>query len=294
MMQIKNVLVPVDFSPTSRLAIDYGIFLGRRFRARLTLVNVVEAGPSLNYVFPTESTKIEKQHFDQAVRLLPALIAPEDQDDLDLRTIVKAGDIQEQILAAIHGENADIVVMGTHGRGFISRLFIGSVTQGLLRKVPVPVLTLSRVSNPVGFSRILFATDLSEASRKQFRFVLEMAKILNARVVVLHAVEQAALTVAGPEIVLATVADERFWEEARALLGELAADGAREGVKVESMLEGGNAAETIFRAVDTGAVDLIAITIPRKRLLERAMLGSTAERVIREAHVPVLSLPTHD
>jgi nucleotide-binding universal stress UspA family protein len=60
-MKIKNVLVAVDFSPHSRLAVNYGITLARQFRATLTLMHVVE-GPAFTYGFSTESDRIGKQH----------------------------------------------------------------------------------------------------------------------------------------------------------------------------------------------------------------------------------------
>ena len=84
-MKIKNVLVPADFSPPSRLAVNYGVSLARQFRAKLTLMHVVESPPALGYPFGSENPKVEAAHREQAMRMLSALLAPEDQDDLDLQ-----------------------------------------------------------------------------------------------------------------------------------------------------------------------------------------------------------------
>lgn len=138
-MHIRKVLVPVDFSPASILAIGHGIALARRFKAKLALLHVIEPSVALTYTFPTESEKADKARYEQAERMLGALVGPEDQDDLDLETAVRMGDIEDQISVAIEEFGADIVVMGAHGRRLISRWLIGSVTQALLRKLPVPI-----------------------------------------------------------------------------------------------------------------------------------------------------------
>src|SRR5688500_7395818 len=159
-MPNKEVLVPTDFSPPSRLALNHGIAFARKFRARLTLLHVVESSTALIYTFPTEAPRIEMEHFEQARRMLSTLVAPEDQDDLDLHTLVKSGDVEDEILSTIREDGADLIVMGTHGRGLIGRALIGSLTQKMLRKVDVPILTVCRVARFPAFDRILFATDL--------------------------------------------------------------------------------------------------------------------------------------
>ena len=164
-MHIKNVLVPVDFSPPSRLAVNYAVSLARKFRAKLTLMNVVESASALAHPFTAHSATIEKEHREQAARMLSALLGSEDQDDLDLRIVVKSGNIKNEILAVIREQHADILVMGTHGRGLFGRWVIGSITEGMLRKISIPILTVCRATKPLTFDRILFATDLSESSK---------------------------------------------------------------------------------------------------------------------------------
>jgi len=124
-MNIGNVLVPVDFSPPSRLAVDYAVSLARKFRARLTLMHVVESPSAFAHPFKAESARIDKAHREQALRMLSALLAPEDQDDLDLGIVIKSGDIKDEILSTIAEQQADMTVMGTHGRGFFGRFLIG-------------------------------------------------------------------------------------------------------------------------------------------------------------------------
>jgi nucleotide-binding universal stress UspA family protein len=292
-MQIDNVLVPVDFSPLSTLAVNYGVALARRLRARLTLAHVVETPTALMYTFPQEAERVHNQRLENAQRMLPALVCPEDQDDLDVRMVIKSGEIEEQLESIINEQAADIVVMGTHGRRLIGRLFLGSVTQHMLRKVHVPILTVCHVLRPLEFKRILFATDLSDSSKSAFRFALAFAKKMGSHLDVVHVMdERPAVSYETPE--LAAAFDEerrRAIEQADDRFEEFKADAKRMSVTIGTRIAEGVAASVLLNIAERNAVDLIFLSVDRKGSIERALLGSTAEPVIREAHVPVLSIP---
>lgn len=289
-MQVTKVLVPVDFSPPSRLAVNHGTAFARKFHAKLILLNVTEISAGVAYTFPIESTAFEKEHREQALRMLPALVSPEDQDDLDLQILVKTGHIADVISSTIREERADIVVMGTHGRGLAGRAFIGSVTQHMLRRVPVPILTVCRVARPLEFARILFATDLSGACTEGFHSALEMARLAHSKLTVLHSVDAGRLMHAGAEMAVG-IDRRQLLESARVRLDELAAKAPAGDTEIDTVLVEGNATEAILRVAEDTCADLIVVTVEKKGLLERALLGSTAERIIREAHLPVLSIP---
>jgi nucleotide-binding universal stress UspA family protein len=292
-MNIERVLVPVDFSPPSNLAVNYGISLARKFRATLTLLHVVEPPTALMYAFPTGIDKAEKQRRERAERMLSALVGPEDQDDLDVRTVVKSGEIEEEIYSIIRDEHTDIVVMGTHGRRLLGRWFIGSVTQNLLRNMTVPVLTVCRAGRPLAFERILFATDLSEASFSGFRFVTDLASSVHACLILAHVMDKRpAVSFETPEVAAC------FDEERRSALelvhdrfAVLETEAHRHNLKPEKVIAEGVASDAILRIADEQAADFIVMTVEKKGAVARALLGTTAERLIRESHVPVLSIP---
>src|SRR5215470_17170783 len=115
-MQIKKVLVPVDFSPQSTLAVNNGVALARKFGATLTLLHVVETPSALFhtlhlYTAPKQADQSERERMDQAQRKLPQLVSPEDQDDLDVSFIVRSGQPEHEIQAVAAEEDADVVVM---------------------------------------------------------------------------------------------------------------------------------------------------------------------------------------
>ena len=292
-MHLNKILVPVDFSPPSTLAVNHGAALARKFRAKLSLLHVVESPTALLYTFPTEAEKAERQRREQAEKMLPILVSPEDRNDLDIRFVVKSGDVEETIENAVHEENADVVVMGTHGRTLFGRLLIGSVTQGLLRKLGVPVLTVCRVSRPLEFKRILFGTDLEAGSDKAYHFALELAKSTGATLVVAHTIDKRpVVTYETPEVKAVFDRDQRqALKDTRDRLAEFEAEGTRQNVNIECVLAEGDAPEALVRIADEAVVDFMILAIRKKGAVARTLLGSTAEPVIRNAHVPVLSVP---
>ena len=292
-MRITKVLVPVDFSPPSTVAVNHAVQLARRFRAKLTLLHVIEPGTALMYAFPTESEIGEKQRYERAERMLAAMLGPEDQDDLDLETAVVIGDIGMEIAAAVHEQHADIVVMGTHGRGLVGRWLIGSVTQSLLRKINVPILTVCHATRPLSFKRILFATDFSEASAGGLEFIMDLAATLNAGVVVAHVVDKRPMVAyETPEVAAVFDAEQkRFTEEARSTFNQIESEARSRKVKIETILAEGIPADAISRIADENTVDFIVLAVSRKSRMDRILLGTTAEKVIRDANVPVLSVP---
>src|SRR5262245_20541233 len=185
-MKISKILFPIDFSPLSRLALQYALSITRKLHAQLTLFHVVERGEALTEIYPAIEAKLIREHMQQARRLLPALLSPQDRNRPDIRTVVRQGEIADTILSTIKQEHADLLVMGTHGRSLIARALMGSVADQVLKNVGVPVLTVGHVDRFPSFRRILFATDLSFGSRQAAAFAADLARVMHTQLVATH------------------------------------------------------------------------------------------------------------
>jgi nucleotide-binding universal stress UspA family protein len=283
-MEIKKVLVAVDFSPVSRWALDCAIALARSFNAKLSLLHIVEWPSALLHAYPHEAERVEAQRRCHAEKILPTLVGPQNRDDLDARFLVRAGEIQEVIEAVIDEERADVLVLGTHGRGLFARCVLGSVTNALLRQVNIPVLTVSHATNRLRFERVLFATDFGVDAHKAFRHALDFAAATDSTLVVAHAIDSmdAQATTEGRQQTLRLIHER---------LDEYRAEGTLRKVPVVLRLAEGSAGEWLVRIADQHEADLLILGLRRKGLIERALLGSTAEFVIRSSRIPVLSFP---
>jgi nucleotide-binding universal stress UspA family protein len=194
--------------------------------------------------------------------LLSALIGPEDQDDLDLGIVVKSGHTQDQISSVILETGADFVVMGTHSRGVLHRWFIGSVTLGILRKMVVPIMTVCHVNRPLSFGRIVYATDLSESRKKGFDFTLDLAERTGAQIFLVHAIEPTPVTYESMDMAVYLSENRRDQIElARNDLENLAAEGRRRKIRVETSVIEGVPADVILHLADANNGNLIALTV---------------------------------
>ena len=183
--------------------------------------------------------------------------------------------------------------MGTHGRSLFGRLFLGSVTQALLRKLGIPVLTVCRVSRPLEFKRVLFATDFGPDSDNGFQFALDVASATGCSLLVAHIIEKRrVVTYVTPEVE-ALFYDERrrARQHADEQFAKFHAEADLRNIRIECVVAEGEASETLVRIADENDVDFMILGLRKKGAMERTLLGSTAEPVIRAAHVPVLSVP---
>jgi nucleotide-binding universal stress UspA family protein len=300
MIGIRKILVPVDFSEPSKTAVNYGLSLALQFKAQLVLSHIVTPSPGLIYTFPSQSLAYERDQTHYAKSMLPSLIPEQYRSPVDLEIIVKAGEVRDELLGIVADERIDLVVMGTHGRNAFERFLLGSLTERMLRKLPVPILTVSHLdparelhaAGPVPLRHVLYATDLSDSADVGLKFSIELARGTGARLTVLHVLRSIKSIYWGAEAggflpeELATLRDDTK----RRLTNSIPKDGIN-GVTIAPMLVEGEAFREILRVASEDEADLIVLNLHGKNVVERALLGSTAERVIRSAHTPVLSIP---
>ncbi len=285
MIHIKKVLVPVDFSEASKKAVNYGLSLALEFNARLVLAHIA----------PFDAVAYEAAKGD-LLRLIPV----EYRDRCDFEIIVKSGEVRQEILGIVEDKQIDLVVMGSRGRSYFERMLLGSVTERMLRKLHVPILTVSHVdpekeihaADPVPLRRLVYATDLVEGSEAGLEFSIRLARGLDARLTVVHVVQPMDAALRGLETAafMPNYVDEIRAQAAERLsrMVALVSDGS---IPITTVITEGVAYESINNVAAEQNADLIVINLQGKGRLERALIGATAERVIRTATVPVLSLP---
>jgi universal stress protein A len=144
---ITRILVPIDFSPSARAALEYATFLGGKFAADIEVLHVWEppgyVGPDALAILPGspgqpgwDQTRTEVQR-EIEQQLARAAARPK-----SLSVRIEPGEPSDTILRLARDGGVDLIVMGTHGRTGLSRLLIGSVAEAVLRRSTCPVLTL--------------------------------------------------------------------------------------------------------------------------------------------------------
>ena len=137
-MSPKNILVPIDFSQASERALDYACSLASKLDAKVHLVNALGASlPELNVTLTDAMFQsLRDGHMATLQKYADPRRALASIGDI----IVKDGDPRDAILEVTEKLGIDLVVMGTHGRRGLARMFLGSVAEDVTRRSPCPVL----------------------------------------------------------------------------------------------------------------------------------------------------------
>lgn len=139
-----RILVPIDFSPCSEQALDYAVGIADKLGAQIHLLSVIGI-PALGV--PELGVGLTATMMDTMIadnqRGLDQLAASRNKDRKVIeQALIRTGDARDVILQTVEELEADLVVMGTHGRRGISRALLGSVAEMIVRTSPVPVLTV--------------------------------------------------------------------------------------------------------------------------------------------------------
>ncbi|MBX3199072.1 MAG: universal stress protein [Labilithrix sp.] len=143
MATFKHILVATDFEETSERALDKALQLAEDLDASVTIVHVLQA-PPVYYSAYAQGLAWPVDELDGAARrALDAALAVAQKRHPKVDALLLVGAPRERILEAAAERKADLIVMGTHGRGGLVRAVLGSVAESVVRASPIPVLTLS-------------------------------------------------------------------------------------------------------------------------------------------------------
>ena len=219
----QNVLVAIDFSDPSRRALKAALALARKYGSHLTAVHVLRA--DWRYEVLESPPELELEQIDAAHKLrtwTENLRSEAGECDLKLDSIlVKHGPAAGAIAALSTEMNTDLLILGTHGRGGLLKMTMGSVAEEILRAAPCPVITIgpkwgdAQAKQELSFGTILLATDFGPGSRKALQITLALAAAHKSRLVLLHMLSpmpasSANLTAFSPPVAAADELEE--WE----------------------------------------------------------------------------------
>jgi nucleotide-binding universal stress UspA family protein len=292
MIRITQILCPVDFSEISQHALGHAAAIAHWYEARLTLLYVFATLPTMDLP-PLVLEDADRERLRADMRRAAANVPSDVPVDFQIQ---EAGYVHEEVLAQIGATHADLLVLGTHGRSGFQRLFLGSVTEKVIRKATCPTLVVPPSAHdvapaaPVQFRRILCAVDFSESSLDALAYAINMAEETDARLTLLHVVESPPALryeTTALEVDLARIRETAV-AEARSRLHELIPDQARTYCTVETSVVDGRAYQEVLRQAAERQVDLIVMGVHGRGAMDRLLFGSTTHHVIRAATCPVL------
>lgn len=276
----KQILCAVDLSPASAPVLGWADLFARTFAAKLEVLHA-EWPEYPPYFLLSQEEELAAQAEKRRAAIEKALVnvvrtslGPAAAAEI---TVVE-GHAVEAILKHAEARRPDLIVMGSHGRGGIARMRLGSVAETIMREAGVPVLVVRSLPNrpaPAIISRILCPVRFATEEPQCLAASAGIASAFGAQLLVVHAVEH----------------DSTGLEALRKrLCGSIPAS-VRQSCEVIEIVRRGDAAEQILLAAREHGVDLIAIAAQHRPFLEFTTLGTTTERVVRHTDSAALVLP---
>ncbi len=197
MLDLKKILVPIDFSDSSLTAASHAGALARHFRSEVTLlyVNELLINHPLNGPLGLRITSAEAERAEHLRRRQKQLdeFGLSELTGVFVKRILCCGDPAKLIVERSHQEQSDLILMPTHGHGSFRRFLLGSVTAKVLHDADCPVWTGTHLSeqpalNPAEVRHVMCAVDAQPASAKAIRWAAEFASEFGAKLTAVHVV----------------------------------------------------------------------------------------------------------
>lgn len=290
------ILVPVDDSKFAERALALAAPLADQHRTSLLIAHVHEApvplavaglAPVWDTDFDEEARRASRERIDRLARRTAKLLST------PVEGVYLEGRVVPTLLALARERHVGLVVMSTHGRGGFQRFWLGSVTDAIVRHAASPVLLVrgarapqKRLAGARPFLRALVALDGSARAESAVEAAKGVLGTGAARIVLLHVVHPTTAAIgerAGRDV------EREFLKTYLEPLARRTATDALE-VRVETRVDA-NAVRTILAAAEQHDADCVALASQGMSGVQRLVVGSVADKLIRSAPVPVLVVP---
>jgi nucleotide-binding universal stress UspA family protein len=293
----RSLLVPLDRSPFAEQALPLALSIARRASARVDLVAVhalyaledPHAGWCAFDHDRDAEYKRQEQHYLDTTAKRATVVAP-----IPVTAEVLSGSnvlpetVAENLLEQARVRRTNLIVMATHGRGPLSRFALGSVADELIRRASVPVLLVRpNPSTPEllpepALNNILIPLDGSPLAQQALGPALDLACLMQARCVLLRVIEPHSAHHEGANGLPEKAKAEIYLQRIAARLRE-------QGLQVRTRLVAArHVAETILQEAEMQESNVIALATHGRGGIQRLLLGSVADKLVRLAACPVL------
>ena len=297
----RNIMVPLDGSEFAEAIIPLATGIAGRTGATVHVVAVhrgldAERAGDMSAVFARE---IEERTLTQEKSYLAGIAAKAKAHGAVMIEHLLEGPLVPMLQRYVKANGIDVVMMTTHGRGGFQRAWLGSVTDALVRSLPVPVLAYHAGANvqsgmtDMRIRHVVAATDGSSIGDNAFRAALNLCAVLDAECTLVRAI--APVLPAYPTFVGETIpyaGDTPAVEPPMLSMVDYDAIARAANVRLTTrVLVDARPADVILRTTEEEGADLIVVGTHGRNPMARWLLGSVADKVIRGAHVPVMVCP---
>ncbi len=279
-----TVLVGFDDSLSSKAALTEAANWTKRHGGKIILVHAVYFDEEEFGIAPDQLEKRLKVGEKVCIETKEMLTS---EFGIEVQSLLCEGDPPEVIVDVADGKKADLIVLGTYGRKGINRLLMGSVTSQVIVNSPVDVLVVKKPCTKCTgtYTSILVPFDGSEFSRKAMDRACRLSKIDGASVTVLYTIPRYEEMIG---FFRTSSIQKSLMQEAQKITDSAKDLASAQNVQVKTIIDEGHAGDKVVETANKLTSDLIVIGSYGWRGVNKAIMGSTAERVIMNASCPVL------
>lgn len=281
-----SIVVGYDESLSSRAALTEASLWIKKHGGKLFLVHAVYFDQEEFAILPSQMEK----RFEIGTKVCKdAKKSLHDDYGLNgsIESLICEGEPPDVIVDIAQGKKADLIALGTYGRKGLKRLLMGSVTSQVILNSPCDVLVVKKPCSKCSgsYHSLLVPFDGSETSKKALTRASELSKIDGAEVSVLYVIPRYEEMM---DFFKTEAIKKSLFREAEKIVEGAKKHAAGLGMQIKAVVQEGHAGDKIVEIADTMKHDLIVMGTHGWRGVNKAIIGSTAERIIAYASCPIL------
>ncbi|MBK9108429.1 MAG: universal stress protein [Saprospiraceae bacterium] len=276
---INRILIPIDFSESSKNQLKYGLSLGIKAQAEIHVLHIYQLPVvSLDaFVYVPDPENLEKIRSNFISQLFDLIkdVKFELKTDISVAIECQYGIPSDLIKSYAIENNCNLIVMGLQGSGYLTERILGSTTTHLFRNAPVPILGIHKSSHFVQIQNILFAYDGDLLVKKNIlEPLIDLSKIFNAKIHVLNVVEELSEF---PDLA------EKLFEN------DLSPSLPQDSVSYH-IIQKNDILEGIQEYCENNDIDLLTLIPKKHNILERISSESISKQVAYHIKIPILAI----
>jgi nucleotide-binding universal stress UspA family protein len=283
-ISMQRIMLATDFDPVSEAALHYSLAIARRYGSKVYLLHVVAPEP-FQFLAGDARQRALEDAWRNAQRHMTDLLIAGHLEGVDHQVLVEQGDVWEVLSRKINDLFISLLVIGTHARGRVGKLLLGSVAETIFRQATCPVLMVGpravQVSERTPSQPILFCTGFSAHSLKAGGYALSLAQHQGAQLLMMHVSKETPQT---PQ------ERERLVKDGKQRLASLIPPGTQLAAPPDTIVDFGTAAERILSVAQQRKPGLIVLGVRQPVGFVRRIKWATAWEVVANAPCPVLTV----
>lgn len=297
-VQFNNILCATDFSEFSNRTIPYGVALAKEFGAKLFVCHVIDLSSVTIYgEFQLDPVGQQNRIKEEAHAQLDKMLSDQ---PIEWEPLISVGQTADEISRIVDENKIDLVISATRGRSGLKRLILGSVTERLMRTLSCPLLVVQSpehefvdsVAQKIKLEKILVGCDFSPDSSLAFDYALSLAQEFESELHLAHVLEPPAAQELQKSKKMAAeeAQDDVINDLLTRKLQDMVPEDARNWCIPQTKLLVGHPYDRLVHYAESEKLDMIVLGVRGHGLMKTLLLGSTTDRVVRNAPCPVLSV----